>query len=65
MEDKNHSGALLFTGGNSLGQDTASAQLGFAKTRPPFSHKALHKSENGTHAEWDFQNNENPIIRKP
>lgn len=47
-----------------LGKTQLQLSLGPSKTQPPFSHEALHKSENGTHAEWDLQNNENPIIRK-
>lgn len=34
-EDKNHSGTLLFTGGNGFGQDTASAQPGSFKDTVP------------------------------
>lgn len=50
-EDKNHSSTLLCTLGNGFGQDTASAQLESFKDAACFFHKALHKSENGTHTE--------------
>ena len=47
-----------------LGKSQLQLCLGLSKMQPPFFHEELRKSENGTHAEWDFQNNENPMIRK-
>ena len=61
-EDKNHSRTLLFIVRNGFRQVTASTQLGSFKDAAPVF--PLYKSENGTHAEWDFQNNENPVISK-
>lgn len=50
--------------GVALGKSQLQLSLGLSKMLPLFFHEAFHKSENGTHAEWDIRNNENPVIRK-